>query len=462
MGTKVKILNSEKSKYRPSRPFDYIYDPDYVVSGHCDFQKCIAESFKTQAEFELCPLYTTMFSDAYSRNMMVLKQLNHLPPWFDRCWEHHHRAVTKTRKKPLDVDGVDRYHFFSRPLDPILQPAETIMTFSSVVTEGGRESFEESVPGIQNRSTQTDYRESETQTTPWAPPVFTHCTSTPEVLTLANLSWDHGLPAGMHEVETIEHTRIKRAWENAMPASWDPKYIKKMINIIDAMDRDEWLFREKEIQTIHNMRLDLAWQLIQKSQLEEAHKLNIRLQHYWIAKQQEKTIKIQKIRLDHNRELRKLLLRHKGIDMKYHKGSIVEKYRDHKSELYGPQMRSGEHPKHCHELISVHSRFLTHPKGLEILETMSNLPQPSHHMRKPAVQNYELCARETRWTEAVLQQLHQDLKDIHMKGVGESQHMEFTLIPIPKAPGTGSMSDSEEEVYLTTEYNQGACNSDTE
>lgn len=63
------------------------------------------------------------------------------------------------------------------------------MTFSSVVTEGGRESFEESVPGIQNRSTQTDYRESETQTTPWAPPVFTHCTSTPEVLTLANLSW---------------------------------------------------------------------------------------------------------------------------------------------------------------------------------------------------------------------------------------------------------------------------------
>jgi hypothetical protein len=26
-------------------------DPDYVVSGHRDFQKCIAESFKTQAEF---------------------------------------------------------------------------------------------------------------------------------------------------------------------------------------------------------------------------------------------------------------------------------------------------------------------------------------------------------------------------------------------------------------------------
>jgi hypothetical protein len=49
------------------------------------------------------------------------------------------------------------------------------------------------------------------------------------------------------------------------------------------------------------MRLDLAGQVIQKSQHEETHKLNIRLQHYWIAKQQEKNTKIQKIKLDHNR-----------------------------------------------------------------------------------------------------------------------------------------------------------------
>jgi hypothetical protein len=49
------------------------------------------------------------------------------------------------------------------------------------------------------------------------------------------------------------------------------------------------------------MRLDLAWQLLQKSQHEEARKVNTRLQHYWTAKQQEKNKKIKKIRLDHNR-----------------------------------------------------------------------------------------------------------------------------------------------------------------
>lgn len=60
----------------------------------------------------------------------------------------------------------------------------------------------------------------------------------------------HGLPAGMHEVEIIEHARIKRAWENAMPPSWDPKCIEKMRNIVDILDRDEWLFRDKVMYSI--------------------------------------------------------------------------------------------------------------------------------------------------------------------------------------------------------------------
>jgi hypothetical protein len=65
-----------------------------------------------------------------------------------------------------------------------------------------------------------------------------------------NCGVGHGLPAGIHEVEIIEHARIKRAWKNAMPTSWDPKYIEKMRSIIDTIYRDEWLFREKVIYSI--------------------------------------------------------------------------------------------------------------------------------------------------------------------------------------------------------------------
>jgi hypothetical protein len=42
---------------------------------------------------ELCPLYNTMFSDAYPRYMVVLKRLDRLPPWIKRSWDYHQRLV---------------------------------------------------------------------------------------------------------------------------------------------------------------------------------------------------------------------------------------------------------------------------------------------------------------------------------------------------------------------------------
>jgi len=49
------------------------------------------------------------------------------------------------------------------------------------------------------------------------------------------------------------------------------------------------------------MRVDLAGQLLEKSQHEETQRLSVRLQHCWTAKQQEMDRKVEKIRLDHSR-----------------------------------------------------------------------------------------------------------------------------------------------------------------
>lgn len=64
--------------------------------------------------------------------------------------------------------------------------------------------------------------------------------------------------------------------------------------------------------------------------------------------------------------LRKLALIHKGISLKYREGSAVKEHTDHRSELYGPQMRFGEHPKRRHEVANVCSRFLKGIKGANI------------------------------------------------------------------------------------------------
>jgi hypothetical protein len=64
--------------------------------------------------------------------------------------------------------------------------------------------------------------------------------------------------------------------------------------------------------------------------------------------------------------LRKLALRHKGISMKYSDHSAVKEHTDHGSQLYGPRIHFGEHPKHRHEVTNVCGRFLTGIKGANI------------------------------------------------------------------------------------------------
>jgi len=61
--------------------------------------------------------------------------------------------------------------------------------------------------------------------------------------------------------------------------------------------------------------------------------------------------------------LRKLALRHKGISVKYREDGAVKEHTDHRSELYGPQMRFGEHLKRRHEVTNVCSRFVAGIKG---------------------------------------------------------------------------------------------------
>lgn len=56
-----------------------------------------------------------------------------------------------------------------------------------------------------------------------------------------------GLPVGVREVKLIERARMKRQWERALPPAADAKSLTKRRNIIDAMEREEWAFREQVI-----------------------------------------------------------------------------------------------------------------------------------------------------------------------------------------------------------------------
>ncbi|KAJ8936325.1 hypothetical protein NQ318_007174 [Aromia moschata] len=104
------------------------------------------------------------------------------------------------------------------------------------------------------------FRESSAQTIPWEPPYVLMEEGDPEILKLDFLKWGNklyedmllvsgsGLPAGMHEVELIERARMKAAWEkNMKPNANDPSSLKQFRDYLEALERDEWAFREQSI-----------------------------------------------------------------------------------------------------------------------------------------------------------------------------------------------------------------------
>lgn len=97
----------------------------------------------------------------------------------------------------------------------------------------------------QTKQTQTVFRESSAQTHPWEPDYKIVNGGDPELLKLDFLKWGTGLPPGMHEVRLIERARMKRQWEKHLPPITTKDSLEKRRKIIEAMERDEWAFREQ-------------------------------------------------------------------------------------------------------------------------------------------------------------------------------------------------------------------------
>lgn len=49
----------------------------------------------------------------------------------------------------------------------------------------------------------------------------------------------------MHEVRLIERARMKRAWEKSLPPVTDAASLEQRRVLIEAIERDEWAFREQ-------------------------------------------------------------------------------------------------------------------------------------------------------------------------------------------------------------------------
>ncbi|XP_018392737.1 PREDICTED: protein MAATS1-like [Cyphomyrmex costatus] len=328
------------------------------------------------------------------------------------------------QNKTVGSIGGDTYKHFRKPMLPfVTSKVQTTdvsphclehKTLYGILQSAQRRcytAFSKSKP-YKNAETQTDYRESEVQTEPWEPPYKIVSGHNPEVLTLAHLTWEHGLPAGVHEVHIINRMRIKRAWEAILPPMDTPANIKIRNSIITALEIDEWAFRESEIQFIMDLRLDLMRNLLQSRESKYEEKVQGRFSRLESKLSKYRDNQIKAIRYNLKRDLRKL--HRKRNEKQSCKPDIIERYIDPKSDLYAPQMRFGDHPQRRHEILQKQLPSECHIEQEDAtLNWLPIIEEPKVIKHKP--KPIDICIRETRWTEEKLKQLHSDLKAIRMK-----------------------------------------------
>nr|XP_023022297.1 cilia- and flagella-associated protein 91-like [Leptinotarsa decemlineata] len=355
-----------------------------------------------------------------------------------------------------DVLGADRLKYFCPivnfpPKDALHQHALTF-TIEKVEKKVSAHASDKK----KEVSVETKFRESSAQTEPWEPPYKIIGKGDPEILKLEFLKWGSGLPAGMHEVRLIERARMKAAWEKSIqPDIKNENSLVQFRDYLEALERDEWAFREQEIREIQELRLQLLENMLNEIHEKSQTRTQMKLKHFAAKKEAEKAEQLAKIRKKTARELRKLETQRRGISKKYHEINIIDEHMDKKSEIYGPLIRYGEHPKRWHQVID--EKLKKYKAQFIGVENFSTLPRWIDQATK--IGKYELqskwkgkglCIRETKWSAPVLKELHKELKGLHKEDVKQPLSLRTkveTTIEDSNTPEVEGIPEVEEQKY---------------
>ncbi|XP_056350345.1 cilia- and flagella-associated protein 91 isoform X2 [Oenanthe melanoleuca] len=359
-----------------------------------------------------------------------------------------------------EVDGRNRYKYFAQPLKlpPAGVPEAVAHTKAETESHVQSAAGDSQVFGLMFRTlgTQTDYRDGEGQTDPYSPVYIVRSGSVPEILTLATLTWGRGLPAGQAEMEIIDRIREKHAWEAALPPMDSPSNVAKRLKMMEAMERKEWAYREKEIDKLQKVQMEVFKKLLQRREENQDELDAMRLYNHWQNHQKAKEEKIRKIQCDCALMLRKLIAKRKNWMGKMERRDIIKEYNEFSSQTYAPLSRIGFFPDNNSDYYVVKNFYLNTVAGLCELEksvqhSVSQLkikaPKPKCTITKAGY------IRRSGRLEAVLAQVHQALLEKKNK-VKEPKKpppvREKVESPVPKPPTLilEKTSIEEEEVDL--------------
>ncbi|XP_067896048.1 cilia- and flagella-associated protein 91 isoform X3 [Heterodontus francisci] len=378
----------QKQRFKPERTHDYIYDPLYLVASEKDHAKMSMKAFTSTNRLKRVPQYKTMFSNLqrFPKFTLQLDRNNPVPEFVDQRWrgygERKQEAIKQLAvydpsikmqlqiQQDPQVSGKNRYKYFTRPIIPFVQQlsVNAVLEVSKDGSPTNYEDFDRQYTPRRTVGVQTDYRDSETQTEPYSPEYVVRPGSAPELLTLAALKFGRGLPAGLAEVEMIERARAKRAWEATLPPLSDRSQHEKRKKMMEAMERNEWAFREQEIEKLQEIRLDILMNLLNQREAKQQEMNVKRVDAIWSKHQQKKGMTIKKIRLEHIKEIRKLTAKKRNVEGRLERRSLIQDYTNYGSQVYAPLTRIGQFPDQNSERFIVKSHFLSTLDGILDLE----------------------------------------------------------------------------------------------
>ncbi|RZC37666.1 MAATS1-like, partial [Asbolus verrucosus] len=382
---------------------------------------------------QICPIFANMFSDLpnHPRKQFIRRKSAPLPASMKGYKSKIHRSVDNPRPKMPDVIGADRCKYFHFPkitLGDKFNVPELQLHHSTPKENSAARAVKTELMN-KDEKTQTIFRESSVQTSPWEPSFVVTSDTEPELLKLDFLKWGKarsGLPPGIREVQLLERARIKRAWEERCEVR-NPEDLERRKCIIAAMERDEWAFREQEIQDIQDLRLKLLENMLNELHEKSKSRSEAKLEMLAKKKHAEKKRKLQKLCDKTKRELRKLDMKQAGLNPKYHPVNILDEHIDHASEIYGVE-DFNTLPRWLDKATRIKDRCCSKTKGTR------------------------LCVKETKWTAPVLKQLHEELLALRNDPIQPCTLLKKTgrVLFESSTPEVEAISDGDEDFYQAT------------
>ncbi|CAH8589655.1 unnamed protein product [Schistosoma guineensis] len=426
------LLPNERMTIK-ERKHDYLYDPLYSLSSAADHERVATKDHLDVSKMQKLFSFQNLFSEVpiYRPYIWRLNPSDPVPMFMSRYF--HPVDVCKKLiqmsqlKKNKDLmighvfEGMDRSKYFTHhtlSLCPYPSGNPKIMDITLDSLVGNQNITQIDLrpkrPVYISRYVQTMYRDSEAQTDPYSPLYVVNTRENLETLKLTSLSYGYGLPVGLFDVERIERARRRREIEANLPPYKDIAnnlvQIAKRRKILEGLENREWYFREREVEAMQEVRLNVIVQLLRRREQRKQEVISRRLDQKWSESCAQNETKCRAIKYRYIGELRKLLkLRLAAKEYKFKRDMIMD-YAKPSSQVFAPLTRLGVFPDRSSERYVVKNIYSSRYEGLLTLE--ARLPrfafQPRIRLQQPKLHTKDGFLKRKYRHQKELAELHDE------------------------------------------------------